>query len=155
MNRKYSNSVGWLSTLVTNKIEHKRGYSQPNSFRTRNFSAWLSDTLGLVSLRALCQSSGNSVPPSFPPLDIILRIAADILINSKMSLRVLHYPGKINKVADAISRSLFDEAELMVGRMTHEDFEQWNLSFSPGASHRLSLNRMALPPRLTLGEQQS
>jgi hypothetical protein len=68
-----------------------------------------------------------------PHYNSILISAADALINEKLSLRVLHIPGDLNFVADAISRNNFALAEQHV----------------PGIFISLFT-----PPRLTLGAAQ-
>jgi hypothetical protein len=45
-----------------------------------------------------------------PSYNHILRHSVDILISSEIDLRVLHVPGELNVVADALSRCLFSRA---------------------------------------------
>ena len=66
--------------------------------------------------------------------DEILLRACEILIESKIDLRVWHVPGEYNTVADAISRQLFDLA----------------YQYAPG----LQIYTL-IPPRWTLGDDQS
>jgi hypothetical protein len=68
-----------------------------------------------------------------PHYNSILISAADALINEELSLRVLHIPGDLNFVADAISRNNFALAEQHVPGIFISSFT---------------------PPRLTLGAAQ-
>lgn len=73
----------------------------------------------------------NSLSMSGGPYNDILLLAARIIIDSGIDLRVFHIPGESNGVADALSRGLLD-----IARQRRPDIR----------IHALK------PPRLSLGD---
>lgn len=81
----------------------------------------------------------------------VIRWAANILLKTKISVRVLHVPGTRNTVADALSRELFPTAEALVRSLSQADyFEFGRRAFVPGSRHILTLNLMSPPPPLMM-----
>ncbi|KAG8990290.1 hypothetical protein FRB93_003266 [Tulasnella sp. JGI-2019a] len=67
----------------------------------------------------------------------IAKLTAEVLLNTGMSLRVLHIPEERNTTAKAISRQHFQAATRLVGRISRNSDR-----------HRLVMRTISLPPQL-------
>lgn len=83
------------------------------------------------------------------PYNDILKMAVEILMETGISLRVLHVPGVENTEADAISRENLPLAAQLVRTLPQSFFERFTVSTPPGHhQHRLDMNLLSLPPQL-------
>jgi hypothetical protein len=82
---------------------------------------------------------------ALPTYNHLLKTAVDILNLGDNDMRVLHVPGAINTIADALSRADFQRAIDLEPDLKISTFEPW--SWSPNSYGQLTFQ----PPRGTLG----
>ena len=63
---------------------------------------------------------------ALPSYNVLLREAVDLLVDGSHDLRVLHVPGIVNSVADALSRADFDRALTLEPELTIHHFEPYH-----------------------------
>jgi hypothetical protein len=83
---------------------------------------------------------------ALPEYNCILKAAVDILLRSRLNLRVLHIAGEKNDVADALSRGKFIRALQLQPGLSIRTFEPYH------CVNRRQSPLLLRPPRVLLGE---